>query len=124
MINKRLSLMAKLKNIVDRLSNGNFPNKQSISTDLYVVLFELHDNLSILQDLKLVEKKLASFSQDTLPSESLIYSIQALAVSIAKAEGVFNKSDVTRATLVDNISKMSDEQVLKLVTYSNTLLNS
>lgn len=124
MINKRLSLMAKLKTIVDRLSNGNFPNKQSISTDLYVVLFELHDNLSILQDLKLVEKKLASFSQDTLPSESLIYSIQALAISIAKAEGDFNKSDVMRATLVDNISKMSDEQVSKLVTYSNTLLNS
>lgn len=127
MINKRLSYIGRLTDIAEKLSSSSSMSKdesQTILSDLYVVLFEIRDNFSILQEVKLVEKKLASFSQNMLPVQILVFSITALANAIAKAEGVFTKSDIVRAALIDSISNMSDENVAKLAAYASTLSES
>ena len=127
-MNKRLSYVGRLTDIAEKLSSANpsmsKDESQSIISDLYVVLFEIRDNFSILQEAKLVEKKLASFSQNTLPVQILVFSITSLANAIAKTEGVFTKSDIARASLIDSISNMSDENVAKLAAYASTLSES
>ena len=127
-MNKRLSYVGRLTDIAEKLSSANSSmskdESQSIISDLYVVLFEIRDNFSILQEAKLVEKKLASFSQNTLPVQILVFSITSLANAIAKTEGVFTKSDIARASLIDSISNMSDENVAKLAAYASTLSES
>jgi len=126
-MNKRLAFIERLRDIAEKLSHNPSMSKdesQSIISDLYVVLFEIRDNFSILQEAKMVEKKLASFSQNALPVQILIFSISSLANAIAKTEGVFTKSDIARASLIDSISNMSDENVTKLAAYASTLSES